>query len=215
MRSAEAAWSETVSSLAGRPVWAGVFERRPESTTTDLQHALAPGSALVEYVVGTDQTAAFVLTNATVRARLLPVGEPELRTRIELLRGLLARREPDDWQPVAERLDAELIDPLRQAGWLSGVSRLYIVPHAELNYLPFVVLRHQSPRGARLLVDDVAPVILPAAAALVERGQGAHRGLSRAAFWRSRRQAQDCALPARKSSLSHALFLCLARSVRG
>jgi CHAT domain-containing protein/Tfp pilus assembly protein PilF len=180
LRSAEAAWSGTVDSLARRPVWAGVFERRPESTTTDIQHALAPGSALVEYVVGADQTAAFVLTNATVRARLLPVGGSELRTRIELLRGLLARREPDEWQPVAERLDAELIDPLRQAGWLGGVSRLYIVPHAELNYLPFVVLRHQSPHGPRLLVDDVAPVILPAAAALVERGprprMGAVRG---------------------------------------
>ena len=168
LRSAEGAWSRAVSSLAGRSSWVGVFGRHAERSATNLQRTLAPGSALVEYVVGTDQTAAFVLTASTIRAQLLPVGETELRTRIELLRGLLARREQDGWQPVAERLDAELIDPLRRAGWLSGVSRLYIVPHAELNYLPFVVLRHETPRGARLLVDDVAPVILPAAAALVE-----------------------------------------------
>jgi len=92
----------------------------------------------------------------------------ELRTHIELLRGLLARQEPDGWQQVAQRLDHELLDPLRQAGWLAGISRLYIVPHAELNYLPFAVLRHEARGGARVLVDDMALIVLPAASALME-----------------------------------------------
>jgi tetratricopeptide (TPR) repeat protein len=170
LQSAESAWSDAVSRLAGRPAWASAFGKRAQSATADLQRRLTRDSALVEYVVGSDQTAVFVLTKGSVRAQLLPIAETELRTRIELLRGLLARHEQGVWQPVAERLDADLIDPLRRQGWLNGVACLYIVPHAELNYLPFVVLRHETPRGARLLVDDVAPVILPAASALVEPG---------------------------------------------
>lgn len=168
LRAAEAAWSGAVGELARRGSWTSQVPPATLLTAASVQRRIPTGSALLEFVVDRDQTAVFVLTRQTMRARVLPVGGSELRTRIELLRGLLARQEADGWQDAAERLDRDLMAPLRQAGWLRNVTRLYIVPHGELNYLPFAVLRHSTPAGPRLLVDDVAPVVLPAAAALTE-----------------------------------------------
>jgi CHAT domain-containing protein len=168
LREAEDAWSAAVSALTGHAPLAAALRPATEVSVAGVQQWLPARSALLEYVVDHDRTTAFVLRAGSLRARTLPVGEVELRTHIELLRGLLARQEPDGWQQVAQRLDHELLDPLRQAGWLAGISRLYIVPHAELNYLPFAVLRHEARGGARVLVDDMALIVLPAASALME-----------------------------------------------
>jgi len=168
LRNAEEAWSIAVAALTGRDPLGRALRSGARVLVGDVQRRLQPGSALLEYVVDQAETTVFLVTGGSVRAQLLPIGELELRTHIELLRGLLGRRERDNWQAVASRLDAELIDPVRRAGWLSGISRLYIVPHAELNYLPFAVLRHDAPRGARVLVEDMALIVLPAAAALTE-----------------------------------------------
>jgi CHAT domain-containing protein len=168
LRAAEESWSAAVTALTSRAPLARALRSDTDVSMTEVQRHLPLKSALVEFVVGHDETSVFVLTASQVKALTLPVGEAELRTRIELLRGLLARRDADGWQQVADRLDAELIDPLRRAGWLAAATRLYVVPHAELNYLPFATLRHQGPGGPRLLVDDVALVVLPAASALTE-----------------------------------------------
>ena len=204
---------DAVSSLAGtvivgRCIRNGGLRR----STTDLQRTLAPGSALVEYVVGADQTAVFVLTHATVRAQLLPVGETSYERASSCCAACwpggsrtAGSRWPSGWTPSCSiRCGAP--------GWLSGVSRLYIVPHAELNYLPFVVLRHQTPRGARLLVDDVATGDSAGGGGTGRaRARAVHGAPSEAAFWRWRRRARDCALPARRSSRSHGSFRPRAR----
>jgi CHAT domain-containing protein/Tfp pilus assembly protein PilF len=168
LHAAEAAWSTAVGRLDRDASWRGVLTRHVPLPVERIQRRLPRDAALVEFVLDLDETAVFVLTRTSVRARLLPVGRSVLRTRIELLRGLLARQEATGWQDVAERLDQDLIDPLRRAGWLRNVSRLYVVPHGELNYLPFAALRHETRSGARLLVDDLAVVSLPAAEALVQ-----------------------------------------------
>ncbi len=168
LREAEEAWSGAVSTLMRQTPWSAALRPDRQTSITTVQRHLRVGSALIEYVVGQDQTAVFVLSGDSVHAQMLQVGETALRTRIELLRGLLKRQETSGWQELAERLDADLLAPLRQAGWLRGISRLYVVPHAELNYLPFAVLRHESPTGVRLLIDDMSLVVLPAAAALAE-----------------------------------------------
>ena len=165
LRAAEEAWSAATAPAAGSAE-ARALDHVSAVPVGLIQRQLAPSAAIVEYVVDTDETAVFVVTRTSLRARLLPVGRPQLRTRIELLRGLLARRQRTEWQGVAERLDGDLIGPLRDSGWLHNIRRLYVVPHSELNYLPFAVLRHRMPSGARLLIDDLAPVVLPAAAAL-------------------------------------------------
>lgn len=101
----------------------------------------------------------------------------------------MSRTKTNDWQPPAENLYRTLIGPVEDAGWLRGVDRLYIVPHAILNYLPFAVLArsvstesgsdrvndatraYKLNRNDRLLIDDFTIAYLPAAATLVYGGQ--------------------------------------------
>lgn len=167
LRLAEADWARAVGALASRSPWARALTADVPSAAA-VQRRLAPGDALVQFVVDADETVAFVLRRDAIHAAILPVGARALRTRVELLRGLLAQTETVEWQMPATRLDAELIDPLRRHGWLGGVRRLYLVPHAELNYLPFAVLRRRAAGGARLLVQDASLIVLPAATALVQ-----------------------------------------------
>ncbi len=170
LRAAEEAWTTSVDSLKAKTTWARELNLDEQPSAPRVQRQLSGNAALLEYLVDRDETVAFVVTRRAVRAQVLPVRSEALRTRIELLRGLLARKEPNGWQDVAQQLDADLVDPLRRLHWLDAVSRLYIVPHAELNYLPFSVLRHHTGTGDRFLVDDVAPVTLPSAEALTRRG---------------------------------------------
>jgi CHAT domain-containing protein len=170
LHEAEEAWTTAVDSLVPKTRWARELNLDAQPSAARVQQQLSGKSALLEYLVDRDETVAFVVTRRAVRAQVLPVGAEALRTRIELLRGLLTRKESDGWQQVAQQLDADLVDPLRRLHWLDAVSRLYIVPHAELNYLPFSVLRHHAGTGDRFLVDDVAPVTLPSAEALTEPG---------------------------------------------
>ncbi len=175
LRAADAAWQAAVDAASSRAGWARAITTGPASAAA-VQQRLPARTALVEYVVDMDHTAAFVLTRGRLHALALQPGARELRNRIELLRGLLGRHDGTGWQPVAERLDLELLTPLRQRGWLDGITRLYVVPHAELNYLPFALLRHAGPTGPRYLVDDVATVWLPAASALLPGRDSRPRG---------------------------------------
>src|SRR5205823_5750046 len=54
-----------------------------------------------------------------------------------------------------------------EAGWLHGVRRLYVVPHAVLHYVPFAALLASNNKPDHFLVDDYTLAYLPAAAALV------------------------------------------------
>jgi CHAT domain-containing protein len=97
---------------------------------------------------------------------------------VELFRDLVNRETSNDWQRPAAILRRTLIDPIEKAGWLKGVSQLYIVPHGALHYLPFAALPGTGPAGGRFLIEDYAITYLPAAAALRRRGQqGAPRTL--------------------------------------
>jgi CHAT domain-containing protein len=76
-------------------------------------------------------------------------------------------------------LSAELFDPLERAGWLDGVTHLYIVPHGALTYLPFALLPWPATGRGDLLIDRYAVAYLPAAAALLREppGPGGARSL--------------------------------------
>lgn len=164
IREAEADWARAVAALTRAP---GSSRPQVPDARTVRRH-LGPRDALVQFVVGADATVAFVLTRRALNATVLPVAASDLRTRIELLRALVARQDSSEWEAPAARLDLELLEPLRRAGWLQGVTRLLIVPHAELNYLPFAMLRRETPGTARLLVEDFSLAVLPAATALVQ-----------------------------------------------
>jgi CHAT domain-containing protein/Tfp pilus assembly protein PilF len=137
------------------------------STSEQVQQKLSPDAALVEYVVGEEDLVIFVLRRETVHATTVTIRAADLRTRIELLRDLMAPGRGPDWLKPAESLYQVLIHPIDHAGWLRGISRLYIVPNATLNYLPFAALSRPGEEKGHFLIRDYVLAYLPAASALV------------------------------------------------
>ncbi len=135
--------------------------------TERVQAELPADSALIEYVVGEDGVAIFALTTTDLRATTVAIRAENLRSKIELFRDLLTRERGNDWLKPAESLYQLLIAPIEQAGWLKGITRLYLVPHTVLHYLPFAALVHPGSGGGRFLVEDYEVAYLAAASALV------------------------------------------------
>jgi CHAT domain-containing protein len=132
-----------------------------------VQARLRSGEALVEYVVGRDGVAAFVITSERAFAKFLHVARADLDARIELLRDLLSRPEGRRWLEPARSLSAALIEPLQGEGWLAGARQLYVVPHGVLNYLPFSLLPDKRDGAEKLLLDAYSVAFLPTAAVLL------------------------------------------------
>ena len=143
-------------------------------TAEAIRHRLAPGRALVEYVVGPENVVAFVLTAEGIHFKTLPLRDSELLARIELLRDLIQRRDDQRWVKPAARLSMDLLEPLERAGWLDGVEHLYLVPHGPLTYLPFALLPQTIDAKQSLLVDRYTVAYLPAAAALLRDAPARH-----------------------------------------
>jgi CHAT domain-containing protein/Flp pilus assembly protein TadD len=141
-------------------------------TAQAIQRRLASDQGLVEYVVGPENMIVFVLTSRAMQVKLLPLREPDIAARIDLLRDLIRRPGDEHWRKPAARLSAELFEPLESAGWLDGVRRLYVVPHGVLTYLPFAVLPLPATAGGGLLVDRYTIAYLPAGAALLRAPSG-------------------------------------------
>jgi CHAT domain-containing protein/Tfp pilus assembly protein PilF len=131
-----------------------------------VERLLPADGALLEYVVAEDSVAIFVLTREKVQAKTVPLRHLDLRTKVELLRDLLLRKESNDWRRPAESLASFLIEPLEQAGWLKGTELLYLVPHGILHYLPFDALPRAGTAEGRFLVEDYVLAYLPSATVL-------------------------------------------------
>jgi CHAT domain-containing protein len=136
-------------------------------TAASIQERLGLDEALVEYVVGRENLVVFVLTARDIGVKFLPVSEPDLTARIALLRDLVQSPGDERWRRPASRLSAQLIEPIETAGWLDGVTRLLIVPHGPLAYLPFALLPASPGQDAKLLIDSYILASLPAAAAML------------------------------------------------
>jgi CHAT domain-containing protein/Tfp pilus assembly protein PilF len=145
----------------------------PVPASERIQRRLAGGDVMLEYVVGENSLMIFVLTPAEIFAVTSPSNRDDIKRRVELLRDLL--RTPDDnrWIKPAASLASVLTQPLMDAGWLTGSSHLYIVPHSYLNYLPFAVLPQDEDGGERLLIDEFTLSYLPTATALFHESRSA------------------------------------------
>lgn len=110
----------------------------------DVARRLSPGEALLEYLVSDSTTLVFVVTPDTVRAVDLNVSRYALATLVDFARGTLVRPQSSGlrsaWRAPLRRLYEHLVGPVEAGGALAGVSRLIVVPHAELHYLPFAAL---------------------------------------------------------------------------
>jgi len=144
-------------------------------STEEIQRRLPEGTALLEYVIGKQTLAIFVLTSSRIQATTVPVSSVDLTARVELLRELVSRESSSEWRKPAESLRRILIEPLEKAGWLRGIHQLYVAPHGILHYVPFALLASSRGEEVRYLIDDYVLAHLPAASALV---YGAKEGQS-------------------------------------
>ena len=130
----------------------------------EVQRHLPPKSALVEYVVGRNTLSIIVVTSTSVVGLPIDVTSESLYSRSELLRDLIAARH-EGWVEPARGLRRLLVDPIENAGFLSGIQQLLIVPDSALNYIPFAAF----PIGRQQYLGDKFTIMyLPAAAALAK-----------------------------------------------
>ena len=141
-------------------------------TAAEIRHLLPPDTALIEYVVGKQTVSIFLMTDASVVGMPVSITSQSLSSRTELLRDLITERNPE-WIQPAKGLSTLLVDPLRSAGYLGKIHRLFIVPDGVLNYVPFAALPTDR---ARFLGDEFTLAYLPSAAALVRQPAGTTGG---------------------------------------
>jgi CHAT domain-containing protein len=141
----------------------------------DVARRLAPDAAFVEYLVGDSATLAFVVTRDTLvvvdlgaRTRRL-----DLARLVEFTRGTLERRDATTdslWRGPLRQLYLRLIAPIEDSGLLAGKTRLILVPHAELNYLPFAALI-DAEHADRFLIERYELALTPSASVWLALGE--------------------------------------------
>ena len=147
---AEAEYSELLDSLEA----AGASNSRPRTTPAmpgwrEIAARLPADAAMVEYLVTDSTVLAFVIVANRLSVVDLPVTGAELATEVAFVRGTLTPKAASNpglpWEAPLRRLRGQLVTPLERAGLLTGKSRLLIVPHRELHYLPFAALLELGP----------------------------------------------------------------------
>lgn len=140
-------------------------------TYADIKLRLLPGEALLEYVVGSEDLMAFLLTRDALIAETTPLRRENLQSKVELLRNLIRRQDTERWKKPAASLAKSLLEPFYRAGRLDGIKHLYLVPHGNLNYLPFALLPVGGMHDSPLVIEKYTLTYLPTAAALMRPNQ--------------------------------------------
>jgi len=140
-------------------------------TPAELQALLPEGTTLLEYFISDRGLAIWVVDRHQLKAVRVPGDRQSLVGQVRHFRAAITGlADVGDVRVQAERLYRRLLEPARAE--IHG-SRLVIVPHDVLHYLPFPALR--SPEG-RWLVEDFAVSTLPSASVLrylSDKGAGA------------------------------------------
>lgn len=146
---------------------------REAANWRDVARRLAPTEVFIEYLVGDSGSVAFVIKRDTVAVLELGVGRRELARLVEFARGTLeprgSPRADSLWRGPLRRLHVHLIAPIEDAGLLASMTRLVLVPHAELHYVPFAALVGGAGRG-RFLIERFEVAITPAASVWLTLG---------------------------------------------
>lgn len=151
------------------------------ATWRDVSRRLAPNEAFIEYLVSDSGSLAFIVVRDTMVAVDIGANRRDLARLVEFARGTLeprgSLRSDSLWRAPMRRLHQHLIAPLEETGLLVGKTRLVLVPHAELHYLPFAALVDGARGGARgrFLIETYEVAVTPSASvwlALGERSPG-------------------------------------------
>jgi CHAT domain-containing protein/tetratricopeptide (TPR) repeat protein len=129
------------------------------------QRRLAPNEVLLEYFVTPEEVLVFVVTPAGLSLQRSAESADNLAARVQLARELLAtgsgNARPD---AVLRALHELLLAPVRASGALQHATRLVVVPHGVLTYLPFSALI--NPRTGKFVAQEYAVLRVPTAASL-------------------------------------------------
>ncbi|HJQ37110.1 MAG TPA: CHAT domain-containing tetratricopeptide repeat protein [Thermoanaerobaculia bacterium] len=134
----------------------------PRVTARDLAAALPRDAVLVEYLVTTEKSWAFVIAGEKIELRAIDADRETLARQAESFRALLADRRPD-FRKTARELHRTLVAPI--ADLLSKRRSWILVPDGPLWNLPFQAL--VDARGS-YLAEQAAIVYAPSTAAWLE-----------------------------------------------
>jgi len=137
----------------------------------EVQKELAPDVTLVSYYVLPNAVHAWVIDRAAVQHVLLPI-DRAAQTRIvcwadqlgtrRSVRGVTPAMQQCPGEPLkSEEVFAQLVAPLQPH---IRNTRLIIVPHGVLHYVPFAALR--DPKNRHFLVEDYTITYAPSASVL-------------------------------------------------
>jgi CHAT domain-containing protein len=140
-------------------------------TLAEIQGLLPEGTTLLEYHVAENGIVVWVVDRQRFKVVRVPGDRQSLISQVRRFRGAITSLAPiKDVQTQAQALYRRLLEPARAD--ILG-SRLVIVPHGVLHYLPFTALRSSS---GKWVVEDFAVSTLPSASVLrylTDKGVGA------------------------------------------
>lgn len=109
------------------------YNRRPV-TVPDLQKALDPSEAFIEYFVGQETMNIFVLTRDDLEAVSLPI-DKDFNRVIEACYLAIKKIEEQEFPVLSRQLYRLLMEPIRRL--IAEKKKLIIIPHGQLYYVPF------------------------------------------------------------------------------
>src|SRR5712692_3448444 len=140
-------------------------------TLAEIQALIPEGTTLLEYHVAENGVVVWVVDRQRFKVVRVPGDRQSLINQVRRFRAAITKMAPiTDVQAQAQALYRRLLEPARTE--ILG-SRLVIVPHGVLHYLPFSALRSSSGRS---VVEDYAVSTLPSASVLrylTDKGVGA------------------------------------------
>ncbi|HVF39088.1 MAG TPA: CHAT domain-containing tetratricopeptide repeat protein [Gemmatimonadaceae bacterium] len=162
---ARAEYERLVIRASQRNATAAAVLGAPGATVKEVQRALMPREALIEFFLGSDTLYTFVVRGDGLRIVRTAVSPAVLGQRVRLLKDLWGSPR-SDWKiglTVSEALHRELIAPVARAGLLSNVETIVIIPHGIVAQVPFAALLDKA--SQRFLVQEVRLVQSPSSAA--------------------------------------------------
>lgn len=131
---------------------------------SEVQRSLAPNEALVQYFLTPARLVVFVLRGDSIAVASSEIDREALMAQVRVARGLVDEPGRAAGSIVFERLYEVVMGPAMGTGLIEGATRLTIVPHGVLTYLPFAALRNSE--SLVYLVQDYELAFLPSAAPL-------------------------------------------------
>jgi CHAT domain-containing protein/Tfp pilus assembly protein PilF len=154
LKDGQAALAEKIREIS--PRLAGLRYPQPMGAR-EVASTLPNGTLLISYSVGRERTVVFAVgSDGEVEAKVISIGEADLRRTVEAWRGAVERIvPPPSFHAQGRELYGLLVRPLEHR--LQGKTRVLVSPDGPLHSLPFAALRV----GKRYLGERLTLVMVP------------------------------------------------------